>query len=326
MLRFSCSQLVVERLDPLVTPGLNPSPHVHQIVGGNAFNATMDPLNDLPGISTCTTCTFSEDFSNYWTAVLYFRGRNGTFKRVPQMANLYLEGATGGQTVYYIPPYDGVTNVTAFRPGFRMLVGDPNARSDHHTQESRQSSFRCFGEGFEGGQGPPGGGNDTRHFPKGPCTGGIRSNIFFPTCWDGVNLDSPDHKSHVSFPANNGSFERNSPCPASHPIKIPQLFYEILWDTRQFNNPAEWPEDGSQPFVFSTGDATGYGQHADYVFGWKGDALQRAMDQRCFVNCPTLEAQATTAANQCVQGKHVDEVIDGWLDQLPGGHEITWTE
>lgn len=33
MLRFSCSQLVVERLDPLVNPGLNPSPHVHQIVG-----------------------------------------------------------------------------------------------------------------------------------------------------------------------------------------------------------------------------------------------------------------------------------------------------
>lgn len=33
MLRFACSQLVVERLDPLVNPGMNPSPHVHQIVG-----------------------------------------------------------------------------------------------------------------------------------------------------------------------------------------------------------------------------------------------------------------------------------------------------
>lgn len=33
MLRFSCSQLVVERLDPLVSPGMKPSPHVHQIVG-----------------------------------------------------------------------------------------------------------------------------------------------------------------------------------------------------------------------------------------------------------------------------------------------------
>lgn len=62
MLRFSCSQLVVERLDPLVTPGLNPSPHLHQIVGGNTFNTTMAPENDIPAMSTCTSCTFSEDF------------------------------------------------------------------------------------------------------------------------------------------------------------------------------------------------------------------------------------------------------------------------
>jgi len=34
LIRFQCSQLVRERLDPLVTPGLIPSPHVHQIIGG----------------------------------------------------------------------------------------------------------------------------------------------------------------------------------------------------------------------------------------------------------------------------------------------------
>ena len=34
LIRFGCSQLVVERLDPLVTPGMNPSPHLHQIIGG----------------------------------------------------------------------------------------------------------------------------------------------------------------------------------------------------------------------------------------------------------------------------------------------------
>jgi len=40
-LRFGCSQLVVERTDPLVTPGQVPSPHMHQIVGGSAFNASV---------------------------------------------------------------------------------------------------------------------------------------------------------------------------------------------------------------------------------------------------------------------------------------------
>lgn len=34
LLRFSCSQLVVERLDPLVNPGVTGSPHLHQIIGG----------------------------------------------------------------------------------------------------------------------------------------------------------------------------------------------------------------------------------------------------------------------------------------------------
>lgn len=41
LLRFACSQLVIERIDPLVNPGMNPSTHTHQIVGGNSFNTTV---------------------------------------------------------------------------------------------------------------------------------------------------------------------------------------------------------------------------------------------------------------------------------------------
>lgn len=70
-LRFGCATLTVQRLDPLVEPGAIPSAHLHQIIGGNGFNATMDPKTDVAERATCTTCTFSEDFSNYWTAVMY---------------------------------------------------------------------------------------------------------------------------------------------------------------------------------------------------------------------------------------------------------------
>lgn len=59
----------------------------------NAFNVTMDPALDIPSEASCTTCTFTEDFSNYWTPAMYFRARNGTFKRVPQMANQGFNGA-----------------------------------------------------------------------------------------------------------------------------------------------------------------------------------------------------------------------------------------
>ncbi|KAF2251313.1 hypothetical protein BU26DRAFT_423829 [Trematosphaeria pertusa] len=324
MLRFSCSQLVVDRIDPLVNPGVAPSPHLHQLVGGNALNTTMDPNDDLPSIATCTTCQFTEDFSNYWTAVLFFKARNGSLHRVPTFANQYLEPANGGITVYYIPPYDGKTMVTAFQKGFRMIVGDPIRRSYVGDNDARGLSFRCWGENFSGDIGAPGMGTDTRTLPPKPCPGGIRANHFFPTCWDGKNLDSPDHKSHVAYPAN-GSFEMGAACPESHPVKIPQILYEVAWDTRQFNDPNEWPEDGSQPFVFSMGDATGYGTHADYVFGWKGDALQRAMDANCQVNCPTLKMQSTQTANKCQVERKVNEEIDGWLDELPGGMPVTYS-
>ncbi len=73
-------------------------------------------------------------------------------------------------------------------------------------------------------------------------------------CWDGKNLDSPDHKSHVAYPAS-GSFETTGPCPASHPVRIPQVMYEVMWDTREFNDPSVWPEDGSQPFMYSMEDS-----------------------------------------------------------------------
>jgi hypothetical protein len=59
---------------------------------------------------------------------------------------------------------------------------------------------------------------------------------------------------HMAYP-EHGTFETGGPCPASHPVRMSQLFYEVVWDTSKFNNLAEWPEDGSQPFVWSFGDA-----------------------------------------------------------------------
>ncbi|KAL5437232.1 hypothetical protein PMIN07_011926, partial [Paraphaeosphaeria minitans] len=110
LIRFGCSQLVVDRLDPLVNPGMEPSPHLHQIIGGNSFNTSMyKEDHDLAKLSTCTSCQPSEDFSNYWTASLFFRARNGTYKRVPQKGNVGFEGQRGGMTVYYMQASLGVS-------------------------------------------------------------------------------------------------------------------------------------------------------------------------------------------------------------------------
>ena len=76
----------------------------------------MNPKVDISTTATCTTCQFSEDFSNYWTAVLYFQARNGTYHRVPLKGNIGFEQANGGMTVYYTNSIAGNSKVTAFQP------------------------------------------------------------------------------------------------------------------------------------------------------------------------------------------------------------------
>jgi hypothetical protein len=92
--------------------------------------------------------------------------------------------------------------------------------------------------------------------------------VTFPTCWDGKNLDSPDHQSHVAYstipfepyadPVITRPYtpeQQRGKCPDTHPVHLPQLMYEIIFATEEFNGEGVWPEDGSQPFVFSMGDA-----------------------------------------------------------------------
>lgn len=73
--------------------------------------------------------------------------------------------------------------------------------------------------------------------------------------------------------------------------------------------------------MLSTGDATGYGQHGDYVFGWKEQALQRAMDEAkgCMgASCGGLKTQLPEAGNACRVPRRVPEDEEGWLAELPG--------
>jgi hypothetical protein len=101
----------VQRIDPLVEHGNVPSAHLHQLVGGNVFAPMMNSsAMDIGNKGTCTTCFFSEDFSNYWTAVRYFKAHNGTYKRVPSNGNPNLEGNKQVERAIYYTQQDFNSN------------------------------------------------------------------------------------------------------------------------------------------------------------------------------------------------------------------------
>lgn len=60
---------------------------------------------------------------------------------------------------------------------------------------------------------------------------GIRGQVFFPSCWDGINLDSTNHRDHVAYPIQNYN---SGDCPSSHPVKLVSLFYEQIFSTGGF--------------------------------------------------------------------------------------------
>jgi hypothetical protein len=61
------------------------------------------------------------------------------------------------------------------------------------------------------------------------------------------------------------------------------------------------------------------------VFGWKGDSLQRVMNDSCmFHGCGSpgyqgvLKTQKVAEMNDCKVESTVEEDVEGWLDALPG--------
>jgi len=164
---------------------------------------------------------------------------------------------------------------------------------------------------------------ETSDFPKAACKAGIMAIHHFPACWDGKNLDSPNHQDHM-YNTGKGAFQNAGPCPASHPVRMPQVAYETMWDTRPFNDKSLWPADGSQPFVWSYDDSKGYGTHGDYLFGWKGDALQKAMDHTGLINDAALKTQSVANANKCTVKSTVNENIDGCKYSNAYPWSISW--
>jgi hypothetical protein len=133
-----------------------------------------------------------------------------------------------------------------------MLAGDPALRAKSSGPFAICHRCLAASERIMGGSGAPCDANDTPEFPKKPCPGGIRATVIFPSCWDGKNSDSPDHRSHVAYQPGSSALAGDQ-CPSTHPVRIPQVMYEVMYDTSGFADP-KYYENGQQPLVYSFGD------------------------------------------------------------------------
>jgi hypothetical protein len=251
--------------------------------------------------------------SNYWTPQLYVKYKDGSgFAPVPVMGDP--DDTNGGMTVYYLQRRgDNQTEkLHAFPEGFRMVAGDPFTRRYDGSLAAQGISFNCLGANQP----------ETNGMPDIPCPGGLRAQVFFPQCWDGVNLDSADHKSHMSYP--EGIVYNGGNCPFSHPVHTVSIFFELLYDTARFND--QWV-DGKHPFVFAQGDTTGFGFHGDFFNGWDVDVLQNAIDICTddggqVEDCPAVTIFTDQECNDCKLPTSINEKTSGKLAALPGCNPI----
>lgn len=254
--------------DPIVYPNEPGRSHHHTFFGNRTTDAGSTPAT-LRGART--TCTPMSDRAAYWVPTLFKDGREVRPAK--------------GQFYYNLRGYD---RMRAFPPGLRMIAGDAHA---HHPQSTRVVYWTCGGSG--GVRTPPSStvpegcpvvrASFTAHVLKCPTcklvpqqfTRRVKTwlelHVNYPDCWDGVRLDSPDHKSHMAH-------SRNYVCPASHPVKVPLIRLMIRYPLT----------DGSGVTLASGGQLTG---HADFINAWDQRVLERLVSE-CFHDRPCDPAKA----------------------------------
>ena len=279
------------------------------------LNSTYDDLQK----ASCSSCEVQADKSAYWTPILYYKHANGSFEEVPNQ----------GMTIYYEGRGDNRTNIQPFPPGFRMLSGDNAARSYDNSTMTYQNarpiadrvSFACLGDKPS---------KEAPNLATTNCKNGLRAQIQFQSCWDGVNLYKED-QSHVAYMSGMD----NGLCPPSHPASLVHMFFEVLYSVSNIN------QDGGQ-FVFSNGDTTGklfsplptpftkkylgYGFHGDFLNGWNMTVQSAAIAQCANTGgneidtCePFLASHDSNYTLNCPERPPIiDEPVTGMILKLPG--------
>ncbi len=227
--------------DPIVHPGEPGASHLHDFFG----NLTTDATTTTEALQAgSTSCKPLGDHSAYWIPSLY---NDGTQVAPLKLAAYYnLNGRKPG-------------SIVTFPVGLRMITGDGTATT---AQPATVTDWRCLPKTTVR---PVAG-----EVPTCDTTSHLLLRLNFADCWDGVNLDSPDHRDHMAQSKRGDDGFRH--CPDTHPTAVPQLGLQV-----------EYPIAGGPAVTLSSGGQ--FSGHADFWNAWLPDPLSHLVDT-C-LNTPT---------------------------------------
>jgi hypothetical protein len=244
--RITCPYSHMSFDDPIVYPGQPGKAHLHTFFGNSAMGASITPANiTSTGSSTCHGGTVNR--TGYWVASII-----DTTDGAPM--------APSDSIFYYKLGYHGVkaADVKDFPAGLRFIAGDASSKTSPPQYES---PFRwgCYDAGH---------GATKQGFVIPTCDPSllVGLEVFLPQCWDGVNLDSPDHRSHMAYSGRNGV----AGCPASHPVALPEISLNVWWSVPPGRSSANWRLSSD---AYDASLPAGFSAHADWFNGWKPDVM-----------------------------------------------------
>ena len=268
-----------------------------------------------------------EDKSAYWTPQLYVGPTEAVGQSddgIAALGGLPVPTIDGNSFIIY---YKLITDrgernnnddswepIVPFPEDFRLVASETMIKEKSRSVPNvydRIVTYKCLGYGDQ---------MDSTRFPDNPslCTGGLRVQITLPSCWDGQRSDSEDHSSHMAYPTGSWA---GSPCPASHPARIPTLFYEVIYNTAavadQVNNG--W----KLMFPASVDQFTDEGEplfHADFMNGWDQGFLNQALAECGTTPCPLVVKQFSAClknADESSQLPSTPNLEPGTCDKLP---------
>ena len=246
--RESCNFAGMNNDDALVFPGQPGVSHLHTYFGVlSDANTTSANIRSAPW-STCAGGTLNK--TAYWMPAL-IDTKDGTPLK-PASNNVYYKGS------YFFDAATDAPRIVPVPVGLHLIVGSA-ANTDPAQGSAR---FICYGPS---GENPGWKRTIAAAYADGTCVpgGDFNIEIGFPICWDGVNLDSPDHRSHVVDPVQLMRAPFTWSCPADHPARLPTISYNIHYTIPDSTAVSRWYLS-SDHYPAPAGTSA----HADYLMGW----------------------------------------------------------